>query len=132
MVTRCKKLSVLDLSHKYRNADPQRRITDNSLTHIIEHLKPTLKELNVEGCENLSYNKLVQLRSMPHLKKLYCQQIRNNGEDVQRLQSKMPHVEFTKSDGVNSCCKFRQWIDNRKRIWELPSNPLDLFSKVVE
>ena len=41
----------------------------------------------------------------------------------------MPHVEFTKSDGVNSCCKFRQWIDDRKRIWELFSNPLDLHFK---
>ena len=129
LVTRCKKLSVLDLSHKYHNYSDTIRITDNSLTHIIEQLKPTLEELNVEGCENLSYNKLVQLRSMPHLKKLNCCRILNNGEDVQRLQSKMPHVEFTKSDGENHCCKFRQWIDDRKRIWELSSNPLDLHFK---
>ena len=129
LVSRCKKLSVLDLSYTYRSDNFQRRITDNSLTHIIEHLKPTLKELNVEGCENLSYSKLVQLRSMPHLKKLNCRQMRDNGKNVQRLQSKMPHVEFRKSDGMNKCCNFRQWIDDRKRIWELSSNPLDLHFK---
>ena len=129
LVTRCKKLSVLDLSFTYRSNGYRKCITDNSLTHIIEHLKPTLQELNVEGCENLSYSKLVQLRLMPHLKKLNCRQMRDNGKNVQRLQSKMPHVEFKKSDGVNSCCKFRQWIADKKRIWEVSSNPLDLHFK---
>ena len=116
LVSRCNKLSVLDLSHPGGSYETRRLLTDNSMNHIIEHLKPTLEELNVEGCESLSYGKLAQLRSMPHLKKLKIE-VRDHDEDFQRLKRELPQVEFKDFDNGN--CEFRQWKDDSKRFWEL-------------
>ena len=136
LVSRCNKLKVLDISHPYGTLIPNSEIliTDNSLTHIIEHLKPSLEELNVEGCENFSYDKLVQLRSMPCLRKLNCKML-NNRIDVQELQKEMPRVEFSKEYGYNNFCNFcvfRQWKMDRKRIWEISPKSVELFSKVTK
>ena len=134
LVSRCKKLKVLDISHPYGTHNCEMTITDNSLTHIIEYLKPTLEELNVKGCEYLSYDKLVQLRTMPRLRKLNCN-MWNNRIDVHELQKKMPHVEFSKEFGYNNFCnfcEFRQWTTDRKRIWELSPKSVELFSKVTK
>jgi hypothetical protein len=116
LVSRCNKLTVLDLSHPGGSYETRRILTGNSINHIIEHLKPTLQELNIEGCESLGYDKLAQLRLMPHLKKLKIE-MRDHDEDFQRLKKEMPHVEFTDSD--NGGCEFRQWKNDSKRFWEL-------------
>ena len=134
LVSQCKKLKVLDISHPYGTHNCDMSITDNSLTHIIEHLKPTLEELNVKGCEYLSYDRLVQLRSMSCLRKLNCK-MWNNRIDVQELQKEMPHVEFSKEYGYNNICnfcEFRKWTTDRKRIWELSPKSVELFSKVTK
>ena len=134
LVSRCKKLKVLDISYPYGTHNCDMTITDNTLTHIIEHLKPTLEELNVKGCEYLSYDKLVQLRSMPCLRKVNCN-MWNNRIDVQELLKEMPHVEFSKEYGYNNICnfcEFRQWTTDRKRIWELSPKSVELFSKVTK
>ena len=125
LVSRCNKLTVLDLSHPYGSSETKRLLTDNSITYIIEHLKPTLEELNVEGCESLSFDKLVQLRSMPHLRKINCDHMWDNRENAQSLQKELSHVEFTNSD--SSCCEFRQWKNDEKRIWEIE---IDCFRSI--
>ena len=48
LVSRCNKLSVLDLSHPGGSYETRRLLTDNSITYIIEHLKSTLEELDVQ------------------------------------------------------------------------------------
>ena len=57
---------IEDLEINYNND-----ITNNSLTSIIEHLKPTLTKLSVNHT-NVNYSKLLEVKSMERLKVLNC------------------------------------------------------------
>ena len=67
LVTRCKKLTSLDL----RESD----ISDKSLTSIIKHTK--LEELNICDC-SISFTKILELKLMPRLKALVFLVSENN------------------------------------------------------
>ena len=68
LVSRCKRITSLNLAYTFL-------LTDNSLTSIMENLKSTLEELYI-SCrvgQNITYTKLLEMRSMPKLKALnYC------------------------------------------------------------
>ena len=85
LVTRCNKLSVLNLQRT--------EITNNSLNHIVENLQQTLEKLDVYGCYGITYAKLVTLKSMPKLKDL-----RSMGTygpyEKEHLNNVMPFVRF--------------------------------------
>ena len=59
LVTRCKKISVLDLKST--------SITYHSITSIIENLQPTLEELNVRNTYVRNVSLLVNTKSFPKL-----------------------------------------------------------------
>ena len=56
------KLSILNLNGA--------KITNDSLTHIIENLQPTLEKLDASW-----WNDITELKSMPKLRVLTCDQI---------------------------------------------------------
>ena len=63
LVKRCNRLSALDLGST--------SITDDSLTSVIENLS-ALKEIDIGVSEEISYEKLLELNTMPWLEVLYC------------------------------------------------------------
>ena len=63
LVKRCNRISALDLGST--------SITDDSLTSIIENLF-ALKEIDIGGSDEISYEKLLELNTMPWLEVLYC------------------------------------------------------------
>ena len=68
LVSRCKRITSLNLAYTDL-------LTDNSLTSIIENLDLTLEELYIScrAGQNITYTKLLEMRSMPKLKALnYC------------------------------------------------------------
>ena len=60
LVSRCNRITKLDLSDT--------ELTDTSITSIIQHLKQSLVCLQVEDCEKMSLEKVLELKAMPKLK----------------------------------------------------------------
>ena len=83
LVTRCNKLSVLNLLNT--------SITNDSLTHIIENLQQTLEKLDVYLCDDVTYAKLTMLKSMPKLKDLNYM---GSAGEIQDLKNVMPFVRI--------------------------------------
>ena len=61
------------------------------MTHILDHLSPTLEELDLTG-NNIDFRKLFQLRLMPKLKILDNLDYEKRGEIVHELREQLPHV----------------------------------------
>ena len=75
-------------------------IGNDSITSIIEHLKPTLCKLNVDGTR-VDGAKLSELKVMPRLKILNCQHLKYR--EVRSLQKQLPHVHIvTLEERANS------------------------------
>jgi hypothetical protein len=83
LVTRCNKLSVLNLLNT--------SISNDSLTHIIENLQQTLEKLDIYLCDDVTYAKLTKLKSMPKLKDLNYMVNASQIEDLKKL---MPFVRI--------------------------------------
>ena len=82
LVSRCNKLTMLYLNGNL--------LTNNSITSIIDHLKPTLEILDLSS-DNISLTKLFELKSMPNLKALICEFSDN---DMEILKENIPHVKI--------------------------------------
>ena len=66
-------------------------VTDNSITSIIEHLKLSLRKLNV-NYTLVEYSKLSELKVMSMLKILFCQHLQY--EEIQSLRKQLPDVQI--------------------------------------
>jgi len=92
LVSRCNNIADLDISDS--------RTGNNSITSIIEHLKPTLCKLNVDGTL-VNCAKLSELKVMPRLKVLNCQHLKYR--EIRSLQKQLPHVQIvTLEERANS------------------------------
>ena len=60
LVSRCNQITYLDLSGT--------ELTDTSITSIIKHLKQSLVYLDISGDEDISFEKVLELKSMPKLR----------------------------------------------------------------
>ena len=85
LVSRCKRIAALDLSHC--------NITDVSIDHILNYLSPTLEKLNVNGCHKISDKKIMKLKSMPKLKVLHFAQ-ESLIVDMQMLKTELSHLSI--------------------------------------
>ena len=120
LVTRCNKLSVLNLQNT--------AITNDSLTHIIENLQDTLEELSVRYCDSITYAKVKELRSMPKLRALKFGQSWNFGDhEKQTLKKLMPLVRF---DGL--ICADERDLLPADGIWDVEAKQLEYFKKMSE
>ena len=61
LVCRCNKITELDL-------DDAMLLTDASITSIIKHLKQSLRYLDLSHCPKISFEKVLELKSMPKLR----------------------------------------------------------------
>ena len=120
LVTRCNKLSVLNLQNT--------TITNDSLTRIIENLQDTLEELSVRYCDVITYAKVKELRSMPKLRALKFGQSWNFGDhEKQTLKKLMPLVRF---EGL-ICADERDLLPGNG-IWDVKAKQLEYFKKISE
>ena len=86
LVSRCKRLSALDLSHC--------NITDVSIDHIMNYLSPTLEKLNVNGCHKINDTKIMKLKSMPKLKVIHFAKEYKEIVDMQMLKTELSHLSI--------------------------------------
>ena len=112
LVKRCKKIKELEFCHC-------RRITEASLTSIVEHCDQMVK-LDVSYTKiDLSRdwngwnsgpiplllpvqgrNSFLKVKSMPKLKVFNCQQLERPSQETENLRKLMPHLEINVNQGV--------------------------------
>ena len=89
LVSRCTKLKELRLMC-YTN------FRNDSITHIIDHLKPTLEKLVIYdgGCgeNDFDFRKLYELKSMPKLKNFYFTYNTPDKNVISELRYQLPNV----------------------------------------
>ena len=85
LVSRCKNIKELRFAVLY--------ITNNLVTHIIDHLKPTLEKLNLTDTktDSIDYQKMFQLKLMPKLKSLDCL-CTSDINVISELRNELPNV----------------------------------------
>ena len=99
------------------------------MTTIIENLNLTLEELNVSPFGNISYEKLLELKSMPKLRLLNYWE--NSAEELENLQKYLPHVKICQRRVVVALPK--PDMSSKSKIWEIStSNNFNCFENVPE
>ena len=84
LVSRCDKITDLNL-------DSNPKSTDASITSVINHLKHSLETLSIVACKGISFEKVLELKSMPKLRVL------NYGFKSWHtivLRKKLPHLKI--------------------------------------
>jgi hypothetical protein len=90
LVKRCNKITHLGFNST--------QITNNSVHSIIEQLKASLEKLDVSHA-NLDFATLLQLKSMPALKTLFFDSIKDDhAEDIENLKQQLHHISI--NEGV--------------------------------
>ena len=138
MVKRCNNITHLNLSDT--------PITNSSVNSVIEQLKASLEKLDVCGT-NIDFATLLQLKSMPVLKNLFCFDPYNDdtyGEDIKNLKQQLPQIRINEEGGF---CKSSEEKDlvialpynivsnkydssyDMGWIWEIRAKKQDLFAK---
>ena len=87
LVSRCNRITNLSL-------DSNEKLTDASITSIINHLKHSLEGLEI-ACDEISFEKVLELKSMPKLRVL------NYGFKswhTMVLRKKLPHLMINQVD----------------------------------
>jgi hypothetical protein len=122
LVKRCNKISHLDFCNT--------SITNDSVHSIIKHLNTSLEGLDV--CQtSVDFATLLELRSMPALKTLICDEY---DEDTENLKQQLPHISIINEERFLYIAKpFKK--DNDEDcdwIWEFRVKEQNLFAKVEE
>ena len=60
LVSRCNQITYLDLSGT--------ELTDTSITSVINHLKQSLEYLDISGCKKMSFEKVLEFKTMLKLR----------------------------------------------------------------
>jgi len=128
LVKRCNKITHLDFSHT--------SITNDSVHSIIQQLRISLEELNVFQT-HVDFATLLELRSMPALKILICDE---DDEGTENLKRQLPHISISNEERYlyiakpsKKCLTFK--IANGSYegcdwIWEFREKEQNLFAKV--
>ena len=90
LVSRCNKSTELDL-------DDAMLLTDASITSIIKHLKQRLRYLDLSHCPKISFEKVLELKSMPKLKFL---KYGFKSWHTMVLRKKLPHLKVNQNGFV--------------------------------
>ena len=112
LVARCNKISVLNLQNT--------TITNDSMTHIIENLQHTLEKLHIFWCVGVTYDKTIELKSMPKLRLLNC----DLTHDEEKENLKYDLLRF----GVSICVDERE-LSPADGIWDVEAKQLGYFEK---
>ena len=106
LVSRCTKIKELRFAFLI--------ISNDSVTHIIDHLKPTLEKLDLANID-IDYQKMVELKLMPNLKSLDCLCYRS--EILHQLREQLPDVSVNGYPPMATICKkkkvkYDEYFDN--------------------
>ena len=116
LVKRCNKITHLDF---HRTS-----ITNDSVHSIIEQLKTSLEKLDVSGT-NVDFATLLELKSMPALKALICD------EDIENLKQQLPHIKINEERHLYIAKPFFGF-DYKNWIWDIREKVQNLFTKVED
>ena len=94
LVRRCTKIKELRFACLHNRKD--------SMTHIIDHLSPTLEQLELTNC-SVDYKEMFPLKLMPKLKILDCLLYR--WEIVHELREQLPDVSVNGYPPMATVCK---------------------------
>ena len=130
LVKRCNKITHLDFCNT--------SITNDSVHCIIEQLKTSLKALNVFQTY-VDFATLLELRSMPALKTLIC----DDDEDTENLKQQLPHISIINEESFLYIAKpFKKCLTYESVngsyngdcdwIWEFREKEQNLFAKVED
>ena len=112
LVTRCNKLTELNLSSCYK-------LTDMTLTNISEHLKDTLEKLDLNSCSGISESPMTKFyvfKSMPRLRLLdISYQCLISIEEVVSLENQLQNVKIYSGSYLGDYLKIAKFW-NRKYI----------------
>ena len=120
LVSRCNKITELDLSHT--------SITNDSLDSIIKHLN-FLEKLDV-SYTNIDFSMLGQLKEIPTLKILRFETWNNDDtEKIKNLKLQLPHVSINE-EYLHIARPTNYFVpDCEDWLWEIKTKQQDLFSK---
>ena len=90
LVSRCNKITEFDL-------DDAMLLTDASITSIIKHLKQSLRYLDLSHCPKISFEKVLELKSMPKLRIL---KYGFKSWHTMVLRKKLPHLKVNQDGFV--------------------------------
>ena len=113
LVTRCKKLRILHLRGT--------SISDESITTIVEELKPSLEELDV-SLTHVHLAKLLDLGAMPNFRVLYCWKLIG---EISIVKSSLADVKINQLINL----KFADLEQNFKHedgIWDVEAKRIEL------
>ena len=113
LVTRCKKLRVLDLGGT--------SISDESITTIIEKLNPTLEELDVSHT-SIHFAKLLRLTTMPNLRALHCWHL--GPDEISSVKRYLAGVEINNLHLV--VADSEETFNPEDGIWDIECKQLEL------
>ena len=131
LVKRCNKITHLDFCNT--------SITNDSVHSIIEQLNTALEGLNVYQTY-VDFATLLELRSMPALKTLICDE---DDEDTENLKQQLPHISIINEERFlyiakpfKKCLTFESVSESDRRdnedcdwIWEFREKEQNLFAK---
>ena len=131
LVKRCNKITHLDFCHT--------SITNDSVLSIIEQLNTSLEGLNVFQT-HVDFATLVELRSMPALQTLICDE---DDEDTENLKQQLPHISIINEERClyiakpfKKCLTFKRVNGSVNEdcdwIWEFREKEQNLFAKVED
>ena len=139
LVKRCNKITHLDFSDT--------SITNDSVHSIIEQLKTSLEALNVYQTY-VDFATLLELKSMPALKILICDEYDKYPEDngIENLKQQLPHISIINEERFlyiakpfKKCLTFESVSESDRRdnedcdwIWEFREKEQNLFAKVED
>jgi len=125
LVKRCNKITHLDFCNT--------SITNDSVHSIIEQLKTSLEGLNVYQTY-VDFATLLELKSMPALKILICDEYDKYPEDngIENLKHQLPHISINEERYLYIAKPFKLANDNEDCdwIWEFRAKEQNLFAKV--
>ena len=89
LVSRCNRITKLDIS--------EANVTDSSITSVIKHLKQSLEYLDIRLIHEISYEKVLELKSMPKLRIL---RYGFKSWHTMALRKKLPHLRVNQEKGI--------------------------------
>ena len=89
LVSRCNRITKLDIS--------EAELTDSSITSVIKHLKHSLEYLDIRLIPEISYEKVLELKSMSKLRIL---RYGFKSWHTMALRKKLPHLRVNQEKGI--------------------------------
>ena len=72
-------------------------ISDNTVTAIILHLRPSLEEIDL-SIDNISCTKILELQAMSNLKIIVCKHLENEDNDIEIVKNHFPNLMINTKD----------------------------------